>query len=68
MTIYYVRVAFYDDNPDIEEYGTLDEAQEAFSNSLDAKRDGVMGDVQLISIGKVDLDGKMKRIDAREFA
>lgn len=65
--IYYVRVAFYDERPDIEEYESIEEAQEAYATALEQSADCVLGDVCTISMGNV-VDGKMKRITAKEFA
>ncbi len=48
---YYVTVSFYDDVPDTEEYGTQEEAAEAYTNSIDAAHDGALGDVARVSYG-----------------
>ena len=48
---YYVTVSFYDDVPDTEEYGSQEEAQEAYQTSVDMSHDGVLGDVARISYG-----------------
>ena len=65
--VYWVRVSYYDDESDTEEYVTLDEAVSAFSDTLDMNHDGVLGDVSRISYGKRDADGKSTRLATRDF-
>jgi hypothetical protein len=65
--VYWVRVSYYDDESDTEEYETLDEAVSAFSDALDMDHDCVLGDVSRISYGKRDADGKSTRLGYRDF-
>lgn len=66
-TAFYVRVAFYDDYADVEEYGTKEEAIEAYINSIDAARDGALGDVATITYGEY-IHGKMSSIARKDFS
>lgn len=63
---YYVRVTYYDDNTDVEEYQNIDEAQEAYAETVYAMQDKALGDVYSISCGKTTTDG-MKRISAVRY-
>jgi hypothetical protein len=66
MTTYYVTVSYYDDCPDTEEYGTQEEAAEAYTNSIDAAHDKAMGDVSRVSYGTTKAN-KNTRIASYEF-
>jgi len=65
--VYWVRVSYYDEESDTEEYETLDEAVSAYLEALDMNHDGVLGDVSRISYGKRDADGKSTRLACRDF-
>ena len=67
MSKFYVRIGYYDQESDIEEYGTVDEASEGYCTAIDMQRDRVLGDVSRISYGKYQVDGKMKSIDGRNY-
>ena len=63
---YYVTVSYYDDVPDTEEYGSQEEAQEAYHTSIDAAHDGALGDVARISYGSTKAN-RNTRIASYEF-
>ena len=66
MKTYYVCVSYYDDCPDTEEYGTQEEAADAYTNTIDAAHDKALGDVVRISYG-ITKANKNMRIASYEF-
>ena len=66
MTTFYTRVSYFDQESDIEEYGTVDEASEGYCTAIDMERDNVLGDVSRISYGKY-VNDKMVAIAAKNY-
>jgi hypothetical protein len=65
---YYTRIAYYDEETDVEEYGTQEEAATAYVTALDARADAgrQFGDCSRISWGRI-VNGKMKPINAKTY-
>lgn len=64
---YYVKVSFFDDQPDLENYDTRDEAGEVYSHSLELADQRVLGDVAGISYGRHLPNGKREVLASRSY-
>ena len=64
--VYWVKVSLFDGESDVEEYGEIEEAQEAYSTALDMESDGALGDVARISYGK-RADGVSKTLAFTDY-
>lgn len=65
---YYVKVSYYDEPSDLEEYDSRDEAGDAYSHSLELADHRVMGDVAGISYGKHLPNGKREVFASRSYS
>ena len=64
---YYVKVSFYNDQPDLEEYATQEEAGDAYSQSCELADQHALGDVAGISYGKHLPNGKRQVSASRSY-
>jgi len=65
--MYWVKISYYDDEPEIHDFQSMSEAEESFCEALSMAQDRVLGDVARIGLWRRLPDGSDKRLSCRNY-